>query len=96
MTLTLPGFLVLIAIAAVCGAIGKAIAGGAPGGLVVSIALGFAGTILGPWVAHQLALSEPLMVSVGGHPFGILWSIIGAALLVGLLHLVVGRRWARD
>src|SRR5689334_18938767 len=41
MTLTLPGLIVLIIIAAVCGAIGKALAGGGPGGLVVSTALGF-------------------------------------------------------
>ena len=33
MTLTLPGLLVLLTIAAICGAVGKALAGGARGGL---------------------------------------------------------------
>lgn len=96
MTLTLPALIVLIVIAAVCGAVGKSLAGGSQGGLVVSIALGFIGALLGPWVARALNLSEPLVVNVGGQPFPILWSIIGAALFVAFLHLVSGRRWVRN
>jgi len=92
MTLSLPALIILIVIAAVCGAIGKAIAGGARGGLIVSTALGFIGALLGPWVAKKLSLPEPFMVTVGGHPFPILWSIIGAALLVALIHLLSRRR----
>jgi uncharacterized membrane protein YeaQ/YmgE (transglycosylase-associated protein family) len=91
MTISLTGLIVLILIAAICGAIGRAIAGGVRGGLVTSIALGFIGALLGPWVAVQLKLGEPLMVNVGGHPFGILWSIIGAALFVAIIHLVSRR-----
>jgi uncharacterized membrane protein YeaQ/YmgE (transglycosylase-associated protein family) len=93
MTLTLPGLIVLIVIAAVCGAVGKALAGGARGGLIVSVALGFIGALLGPWVARQLHLAEPLVLQVSGHPFPIVWSIIGAALFVALLHLMSGRGW---
>jgi uncharacterized membrane protein YeaQ/YmgE (transglycosylase-associated protein family) len=69
MTMSLPELLLLVVIAAVCGAIGKAIAGSVRGGLIVSIALGFVGALLGPWVARLLKLPEPLMVTVGGHPF---------------------------
>lgn len=92
MTITLPGLLILILIAAVCGAIGKAIAGGARGGLVVSTALGFIGALLGPWLARQLKLPEPILIQVSGHPFPVLWSIIGAALFVAVLHLISRRR----
>jgi uncharacterized membrane protein YeaQ/YmgE (transglycosylase-associated protein family) len=92
MTISLPALLLLIVIAAVCGAIGKAIAGNARGGLIVSIVLGFIGALLGPWVARSLKLKEPLMVVIGGHPFPVLWSIIGAALFVAILHLVSRRR----
>ena len=95
MTLTLPGLIVLIVIAAICGAVGKALAGGSQGGLVVSIALGFIGALFGPWVAGQLNLAEPLTLHVSGQPFPIVWSIIGAALFVTLLHFVSGRRWVR-
>jgi uncharacterized membrane protein YeaQ/YmgE (transglycosylase-associated protein family) len=87
MTISLPTLLILLVIAAVCGAIGKAIAGGTRGGLIVSIALGFVGALLGPWVAGKLALPEPFMIDVGGQSFPVLWSIIGAALFVAIIHL---------
>jgi uncharacterized membrane protein YeaQ/YmgE (transglycosylase-associated protein family) len=94
-TITLTGLIVLVIIAAICGAVGRAIAGGG-GGLLTSIALGFIGALLGPWVASQLHLAEPLVLPVSGQPFPIVWSIIGAALFVALLHLVSGRRWVRN
>jgi uncharacterized membrane protein YeaQ/YmgE (transglycosylase-associated protein family) len=93
MTLTLPGLLILIIIAAICGAVGKSLGGGGRGGLITSTALGFIGALFGPWIARQLGLSEPFVLQVGGESFPILWSIIGAALFVALLHLVSGRRW---
>lgn len=96
MTLTLPGLVVLIVVAAICGAVGKALAGGSQGGLIVSIALGFIGALLGPWVARQLGLSEPFMLHMSGQSFPILWSIIGAALFVALIHFLSGRRWVRS
>lgn len=91
MTITLPGLILLIVIAAICGAVGKAIAGGVRGGLIVSTALGFIGAVIGPWVAAKLGLSEPLMVQISGHPFPVLWSIVGAALFVALIHLISRR-----
>ena len=93
MTISLPALLILLVIAAVCGALGKAIAGDVRGGLLVSIVLGFVGALLGPWVAGKLQLPEPFMVVVGGHSFPVLWSIIGAALFVALIHLVSRRNW---
>jgi uncharacterized membrane protein YeaQ/YmgE (transglycosylase-associated protein family) len=92
MTMSLTGLLLLILIAAICGAIGKALAGSSRGGLVVSTALGFIGALLGPWVAQALKLPEPFVVTIDRHPFPILWSIIGAALFVALIHLVSRRR----
>jgi uncharacterized membrane protein YeaQ/YmgE (transglycosylase-associated protein family) len=92
MSISIPALLLLIVIAAICGAIGKAIAGSARGGLIVSIALGFIGALLGPWVAGLLKLPEPFMVTIGGHPFPVLWSIIGAALFVAVIHLFSWRR----
>lgn len=87
MTYTLPGLILLIVIAAVCGAIGKAIAGGARGGLIVSTALGFIGALIGPLIAAKLKLPEPFTVHISGHSFPVLWSIIGAALFVAIVHL---------
>ena len=92
MTLTLPALVVLIVIAAICGAVGKALAGGVRGGLIVSTALGFIGALIGPWLARQANLPEPFMLQIGGQSFPIVWSIVGAALFVALLHLLSGRR----
>jgi uncharacterized membrane protein YeaQ/YmgE (transglycosylase-associated protein family) len=92
MNMSITSLVILIIIAAVCGAIGKAIAGSSRGGLIVSTALGFVGALLGPWVAGKLGLPEPFMVNIGGHPFPILWSIIGAAIFVAIIHLF-SRRW---
>ena len=96
MTLTLSSFLVLLIIAAVCGAIGKALGGGSRGGLLVSIALGFIGALIGRWLAQQLHLTEPVVLRVGGESFPIVWSIVGSALFVALLNLISGRRWVRS
>ena len=93
MNMSLTTLLLLVVIAAVCGAIGKAIAGSSRGGLIVSIVLGFVGALLGPWVARLLKLPEPFMITIGGQPFPVLWSIIGAALFVAILHLLSRRRW---
>lgn len=92
MTFTLPGLIVLLVIAAVCGSVGKALGGGARGGLITSTVLGFIGALFGPWVAQQFGLSEPFMLQLSGQSFPILWSIVGSALFVALLHLVSGRR----
>ena len=92
MTLTLPGLIVLIVIAAICGAVGRALGGGAPGGLIVSTAIGFIGALFGPWIARQMHLAEPFILRVGGYSFPIMWSIIGGALFVAILHLLSGRR----
>lgn len=87
MTITLPALIVLIIIAAVCGAVGRAIAGDIRGGFIVSMVLGFIGTLVGPWIAHQLKLPEPFLLNIGGQSFPVLWSIIGAAVFVALIHL---------
>ena len=91
MTLTITGLLILLVIAGICGAIGRAIAGGTPGGFLVSIAVGFVGALLGTFIANFARLPELMVVTIERHPFPILWSIIGAALFVALIHLVSGR-----
>ena len=90
--ISIPGILLLILIAAICGAVGSALAGGTRGGLVVSIALGFVGALLGSWIARQMKLPEPFVLHAAGQAFPVLWSVVGSALFVALLHLFSRRR----
>lgn len=93
--MTLIGFLVLLAIAAVCGAIGQSLAGYDLGGCLVSIVVGFIGAYLGMWIAGKLGLPELFAITIQGKTFPILWAIIGSAvftLIMALLRRAVGGR----
>jgi uncharacterized membrane protein YeaQ/YmgE (transglycosylase-associated protein family) len=90
--MTLLSFLVLLLIAGICGAVGQAIAGTGPGGILVSIAVGFIGALVGIWLAGVLGLREMFAINIGGQSFPIIWSIIGSALFVTLISLLTRRR----
>lgn len=92
MTISVVGLLILLAIAGVCGAIGRAIGGGTNGGCLVSVALGFIGALIGSWLAHRLRLPPVFVVTVARETFPVVWSIIGAALFVAVVHLISGGR----
>ena len=92
MTISLIGLLFILVVAAVIGAVGRAIAGDIRGGIFVSIAIGFVGGLLGPWIATKLGLPEPFVLRVAGYSFPVVWSIVGAAIFVALIHLVSRRR----
>ncbi len=85
--------LVLLLIAGICGAVGKAIAGYFPGGFLVSIGVGFVGALLGTWIARAANLPELFALRVGGTMFPIVWSILGSAIFVAVISLVAGRGW---
>ncbi len=92
--MSLLGVLVLLAIAAVCGAIGQALVGYSAGGCLVSLVVGFIGALLGSWMARQLSLPDLFVVSVDGQPFPIVWAIIGSAITVLIISLLTGRNRA--
>jgi uncharacterized membrane protein YeaQ/YmgE (transglycosylase-associated protein family) len=84
-------FLILLLVAGICGALGQAIAGYSRGGCLVAIVLGFIGALFGLWLARLMSLPEVFAVTVGDVHFPILWSIIGAAIFVAILHLFMPR-----
>ena len=86
--MTILEFIILLVIAAICGALGQAIAGYSLGGMVISTVVGFIGALLGTWLARMVGLPELLMVNVGGEPFPIVWAIIGSALLAAIVALI--------
>lgn len=85
--------LLLLLIAAVCGSIAQALAGYSHGGCLANIALGFIGALLGTWLQRLTGLPDIFSLSIGGHDFPIIWSIIGACLFSAVLgFLMRGRR----
>ena len=80
--MTLLGFIILLIVAAIAGAIGEMIAGGkVPGGWIGSIIAGF----IGAWIGGALFHAGPV---VGG--IQIIPAIVGAALFVFVLRLITG------
>ena len=67
--------LVLLLVAGVCGALGKAIVGYFPGGFLASIGVGFVGALIGTWVARLVGLPELFAVRIGGTAFPICLSV---------------------
>ena len=90
--MTIVDFVVLLLIAAVCGAVGQALAGYSVGGCITSTLVGFVGAVIGTWIAGQLGLPEVLAINVGGRSFPIVWSVIGSALFVAALALLTRGR----
>jgi uncharacterized membrane protein YeaQ/YmgE (transglycosylase-associated protein family) len=86
--MTLFGFLVLLIIAAICGAIGQSLAGYDLGGCLVSIVVGFIGAYIGLWIAGKFGLPKIWEISIEGRPFPIVWAIIGAALFTLVMALL--------
>ncbi len=95
MVLSLSAIVLFLLIAALCGAVGSSLAGARGVGLLTATGLGFIGAVLGPMIARALHLRDPFVVTVSGHPFPVLWSILGAALVVAVLHLSYRRRVVR-
>jgi uncharacterized membrane protein YeaQ/YmgE (transglycosylase-associated protein family) len=91
--MTVLEFVVYLVIAGVCGAIARAFAGGTGGGFVISILLGFLGAFVGTWLARVFSLPALVIVAIGGHPFPIVWSIVGGMLLVAIAHALTRPRY---
>ncbi len=89
--MTIVDLLILLCVAGVCGGIGQSIAGFSRSGCIASIALGFIGALLGPYIAHYLGLPEWLTFTVGGTRFPIVWSIIGSTLFVAVVGFISRR-----
>ena len=90
--MTLTGFILLLLIAGIVGAIGQSLSGYSFGGCLVSIIVGFIGAYVGVWLAGQLGLPEVFSITIEGESFPIVWGIIGSASLSLILGLFTSRR----
>lgn len=80
--MTLWEFLILAAIAGVCGSVGQKLAGVSSKGCLVTVFLGFIGAYFGSRLATWLDMDLGLTVTLNGQPFSIIWSVVGSALFV--------------
>jgi uncharacterized membrane protein YeaQ/YmgE (transglycosylase-associated protein family) len=86
-------WLLLVAVAGLCGSVGSVLAGHGHVGCLGSIALGFIGAFLGAWISRQLHLPEVFVWHIGREAFPVIWSIAGSALFVGVLSFLTRQRW---
>ncbi len=67
-----------------------------PGGCIVTILIGIAGAILGGFIARLLGMgggeNEPLFE--GRFFIAMRFAVLGAVILLGIYHLIVGRKRA--
>ena len=80
------GILYMIILGLIAGAIAKLIMPGRdPGGIIVTILLGIAGSLLGGFLANSMGLG-------GGERYaGLIGSVIGAIILLALYRMFAGR-----
>jgi uncharacterized membrane protein YeaQ/YmgE (transglycosylase-associated protein family) len=79
--------LVTIIVGLIVGAIAKLVMPGKdPGGIIITILLGIAGSFIAGFIGHALGWYE-----VGDGP-GIIASIIGAVILLAIYRAVIGHR----
>ena len=77
----------MIILGLIAGAIAKLIMPGRdPGGIIVTILLGIAGSVVGGFLWNMLFGSD------GNNTSGLIGSIIGALILLAIYRMVVGRR----
>jgi uncharacterized membrane protein YeaQ/YmgE (transglycosylase-associated protein family) len=93
--MTLTELLVLLLIAAICGAAGQSLAGFDLGGCFVSIVVGFIGAYIGLWLAGKMGLPEIFAIQVGGKTFPIVWAVVGSALFTLVVALIRGAIYGR-
>jgi uncharacterized membrane protein YeaQ/YmgE (transglycosylase-associated protein family) len=82
-------FIVLLIVAGICGFLASQIMGAKRLNLVVLIVLGFVGAFVGRWLAGMFHLPLLWEVSIGGHPFPVIWALIGSMLTVGIASFIM-------
>ena len=76
----------MIVVGLIVGALAKLIMPGHdPGGIIVTILLGIAGSLVAGWLGRVLGWYQP------GQPAGFFASVIGAIIILAIYRLIIGR-----
>ena len=77
----------VLLIGLVIGAVAKFVMPGKdPGGFIVTILIGIAGSLVGNWLGRMIGLYQE------GQSAGFIMSVVGALLLLGIYHLIRRRQ----
>ena len=77
----------VLLIGLVIGAVAKFVMPGKdPGGFIVTILIGIAGSLVGTWLGRTIGLYQE------GRSAGFIMSVVGALLLLGIYHLIRRRQ----
>jgi len=85
--MTVTGFLLLLLVGAICGAIAQFLVGWTSGGFIAAAVVGILGSFIGSYLAPKLGLPSLLAVRIEGHSIEVFWSILGAVALLLLMSL---------
>jgi uncharacterized membrane protein YeaQ/YmgE (transglycosylase-associated protein family) len=78
---------VLLIVAALCGAAGHLLVRYSLGGCITATLVGFVGAVISTWLASSFGLPALFSINVAGRAFPIVWSAIGAAFFVAFLAI---------
>lgn len=83
---------VILIVAGVVGALAQIAFGFRRTNFLIAVVVGVAGAYLGTYLAQRLGLPTLLPFSLGGRQIEIVWTFLGAALLMFVLSLIDGAR----
>ncbi|NQT26926.1 GlsB/YeaQ/YmgE family stress response membrane protein [candidate division KSB1 bacterium] len=86
--MTLLNLLILLIVSAILGSLGAAIAGADNKGCLTNIVVGFAGALIGMWLSSKTGIHDFLYF----RQIPVIWSVIGAALFIGVVQMLAGNK----
>jgi uncharacterized membrane protein YeaQ/YmgE (transglycosylase-associated protein family) len=80
--------LVILLVSMIIGFLAQKLIGIDVGGIFISTILGFLGGSVGLWIARRLDLPEFFTIQFNGVTISLVWSIIGATVIVACLGII--------
>ena len=89
--MSVESLLFLILFSAICGVIGQVITAQPRGGVLATTVVGFLGALLGTWMSAFLGIPALFTLRIGIFNFPVIWSLLGAALLMSVVGMFTNR-----